>query len=169
MKTLRILFLVILSIIASLVTFTMGFMPIQMLKDMVSNNLTLARIEGEFEEISHPPNTRLVSQRSAVGLLAGNSNHCDYFVGQLRTYSGNRDILHEYYEKQKSIDPYGPVELLFIDDEPLYSFSENPLDHLSYEFSDPAAWSDADITADEHYFVYVFLIGFAPGRDPRCH
>lgn len=44
----------------------------------------LKRLEVSVANLKHPPGTRELAIESDLGLLQGNGNHCDYFVGALR-------------------------------------------------------------------------------------
>ena len=58
------------------------------IRDSLIHNLRLSRMKRLLDEISHPDNTEYIFSRSVLGLLAGNGNHCDYFVGEMRSFKG---------------------------------------------------------------------------------
>src|SRR2546423_80928 len=50
---------------------------------MIANNRYLHQMETALAAIPPPPQSEHLATRSAVGVLAGNGNHCDFFVGTL--------------------------------------------------------------------------------------
>lgn len=50
----------------------------------VPNELHLLQVKREFRALTHPPTSVLLDEAAELGLLEGNGNHCDFFVGQLR-------------------------------------------------------------------------------------
>jgi hypothetical protein len=49
-------------------------------RDTISHDLGLRHMAKSFSVIEHPDGSTHVETFTAVGLLAGNGNHCDYFV-----------------------------------------------------------------------------------------
>lgn len=47
-------------------------------------DLNQARFIRDFHHLPQLPDSILLQEKVAFGLLGGNSNHCDYYVGQLR-------------------------------------------------------------------------------------
>ncbi|WP_061297666.1 hypothetical protein [Herbidospora cretacea] len=70
-------FFVCLALLASIVACTLVFVVPQW-----RNNEKLARLHERVSMLSLPPDTEhdLRAEASVVGLLSGNSNHCDYLV-----------------------------------------------------------------------------------------
>src|SRR3954463_15671912 len=46
---------------------------------------TLWHLRGALAELEHPTGTTEIKGTSAVGLLSGNGNHCDFATYQVRT------------------------------------------------------------------------------------
>lgn len=70
--------------------------------DTIAHEQKLWRLEGSFRDVTHPAATALVTKRSRVGLLLGNGNHCDYFVGELRRTALSKELIREAYAPQRS-------------------------------------------------------------------
>ncbi|MEK7137275.1 MAG: hypothetical protein AAB853_03245, partial [Patescibacteria group bacterium] len=51
--------------------------------NMFLNTLSLRTFERNFAVIEHPALTTSLAMFSKIGQLGGNSNHCDYFIGNL--------------------------------------------------------------------------------------
>lgn len=62
----------------------------------------LQRLEETFANLKHPPGTRELAIESDLGLLQGNGNHCDYFVGSLRAGPVAQPALVDDYVAQHS-------------------------------------------------------------------
>jgi hypothetical protein len=68
--------------------------------DVVSNEFNLELIRYRINNISLEADATVLARRSAFGLLSGNSNHCDYFVGLLvKSNSSVEDVRREYSNK----------------------------------------------------------------------
>jgi hypothetical protein len=132
------------------------FFPV--VSDRLMNSWKLSKMETEFDKLDHPPGTVLLAQRSKVGVF-GNGNHCDFFVGQIRSYSCSKDLVEEFYEREsKKRRSY--VEVLFIDDE--------KTDFLCCYFSRLSDWGISQKPDHNMYLVKLFR-NESPNGDMRCH
>jgi len=134
--------------------------------DTMAHDRKLRRYQAALNEAQHPDDTSLIRAEKRVGLYAGNGNHCDYFVGELRRYAGSRQEIEAFYAGV-SIEEYGLVELLFVEDG---RFPEQARQTLPPKLDELAEWSAsaAELQADV-YLVYVLVPGFDAGYDIRCH
>ncbi len=87
----------------------------------LSNNIGLQKLSAQFESISHPVNSKPLERMTDIGILAGNGNHCDFIVAELRKYEGSRDDIEQAYADQ-TVPGFTPgynayVELYFAEDE----------------------------------------------------
>lgn len=135
--------------------------------DAVSHDLTLRAHEAEFKAMAHPPDTTLVARKSRVGLLAGNGNHCDYFVGELRTYSGPQEAISAFYDGYRPAGELAWLGIFFFEDgvlpEEAYWDLPQGLDSLS-------GWSRRLAHSREDYYIVCTVdVGYPPGFDLRCH
>jgi hypothetical protein len=68
-------------------------------------------MEEELAHIQHPVGTTFVSKRAKLGLLFGSENHCDFFVGELRSTDLSRGEVASFYQRQSISTDSGPVGL----------------------------------------------------------
>lgn len=68
------------------------------------NNFRLWRFEQHFAALSHPPQSKFIERKKAVGLF-GNGNHCDFFVAELRSFSGSQHNIRNFYHPIRIIVP----------------------------------------------------------------
>ncbi|MHB1457368.1 MAG: hypothetical protein ACYC0V_10690 [Armatimonadota bacterium] len=108
--------------------------------------------------------------------MFGNGNHCDYFVGELRSYSGDRKQVVKKYSTQSfwssESEENIPVEVLFIDHgkahEGILYWGVVPLD-LPDPVEDIIEDARKTYGKSEHlYITYIFDPGYATGLDMRC-
>jgi hypothetical protein len=136
------------------------------------NNADLRAFERSFAAIEHPPVSVSLATSSRFGNLGCASNHCDYFVGNLRSSHLSQDDLLAHYKEAAlpSPDPFieGPiaVDLWFFDDEILECTPE--VDGL---FNRQADWGVdlSEYKGKTLYIAYAEAAGAPPGADIRCH
>ncbi len=117
--------------------------------------------------VRHPAGTSHVTSQRRVGLLLGNGNHCDFFAGELRKYSGTREQLQAAYAGMTVPSPFGrypeEVRIAFFE-----APEARPLD-LPSDFDEPGEWDVPPSEAPSLYLVYLFNGGHETGYDLRCH
>ena len=135
------------------------------LRDVWAHNRRLARYVAEFEEMRHPENTSRISLHKRVGLISGNGNHCDYFVGEMRRFQGEREEIEGFYAGREVAGE--PVFVAFVENG---EFSELDRWSMPGGLDDPRDWLDslAD-SLEKVYVVYILDVGYEPGFDIRCH
>jgi len=140
--------------------------------DVTSNNGNLRHFAEGFAALPHAPHSSILSEYRFVG-GTGNSNHCDFLVGQLRASSLPETQIADFYETLDVTPPnttmgtWGgspprktPVSVAFLHDEVL----------TVYPFSDLLERDAPPLPTTENvYVVYAFEDGYPPGADPRCH
>lgn len=153
-----------------------------------SKDLNLARLKTEFQALPHPIDSELIQTYSEMGLIEGNSNHCDYFVAQLRRSSLSEKQIQAHYQQ---------LHLTAPERQHLFHQSEAPTlvpavfparvndteQTLVFEASLSEQWAGIpyivkDIASDPPpeaflnkqalYLVFV-LDGGYPASDLRCH
>jgi len=50
---------------------------------VIRHNSALSHLRKEFRFLPTPPKSRLLAEHSEVGLLVGNGDHCDFYVGRI--------------------------------------------------------------------------------------
>ncbi|HNT78768.1 MAG TPA: hypothetical protein PKH77_27490 [Anaerolineae bacterium] len=138
------------------------------------------RFVHNFEQIPHPANSELVVSRADTGLLVGNSNHCDFFAGQIRWSMLTQQEIEDFYrgqtiplarnrglwdEDKTAVDIY----TIFIEEEqityPLVGGLPTSLETASDWDIDLADYPEGIL-----YVVYAFDVGYEPGPwDLHCH
>ena len=82
----------------------------------VYQRIRLAGLERCFRRIQHPPGTALVERKDDFIPYA--SNYCAYFVGELRSFDGERQEIIDFYRQQDRDRPFSEdLYIVFIEDE----------------------------------------------------
>ena len=125
--------------------------------DSFKNDRTQKEFVENFKSIEHPAGTIMVAERDSMGLF-GNGNHCDFFVGQIRSYTGAKEELKGAYSASAS-----SVEIWFIDDPEIEYFYAGPFNKL-------ADWGiENDFTKINKIYLVYKLMNLPPNHDFRCH
>lgn len=138
------------------------------------NDSRMRKTERSFADIDHPLGSRLVKRVRRVGLMTGNSSHCDFFVGELRTYEGDRNKLQNYYQHATVWSPItntyqkSAVDIIFIENG---SIPDIWKEYLPRPFRTAKDWSlPTDTKNQQFYIVFFFDVGAAnSGCDFRCY
>jgi hypothetical protein len=126
--------------------------------DALRNSWKLYQMENQFGQLEHPPGTEQLSCRSKVGVF-GNGNHCDFFVGAIRSYTGSKGAIEAFYMKEfRTINVYGEVH--FIED--------NLSEIMCCYFRTLGDWGIARAPGQNLYLVKFFR-NEPPNNDMRCH
>ncbi|MCE5322729.1 hypothetical protein LLG46_05350 [bacterium] len=137
-----------------------------------SHDWNLMRLRHRFLRIEHPAGTKLVMKKSDLGLLIAASNHMDYFVGEMRSYSGSQARIRRFYSNKTIWNPIAgrryDIQVLFPDE--LDKLRARDPVVLEFEIPRPALemaknWSNKN--RNHFYIVYVFDPGYACRFDLR--
>jgi len=141
---------------------------------MLLNNADLKAFKRGFGTIVHPPASASLAISSRVGNLGCASNHCDFFVGNLRASPLPQDALLAHYTGMTIPAPFDrtifgestEVQIWFFDDEvPECAPAVDGLFNRQQDWGvDLSAHSGRTI-----YMVYAEEAGAPPGADIRCH
>lgn len=122
----------------------------------IYHDMNLSSFNKSFKSLKHPANTSLIKHHKEVGLLIGNSDHIDYFIGELRSYSGTKNDIKKFYRSQTIQNPITDkrqkVELVFID-------KSKPTDiniKLPYPVLNIA--DDLKQKHDQNYYYIIYVI-----------
>lgn len=129
---------------------------------MIQHNYRLAQYKESFQRMQHPFNTLPLAVKKGV-YAGGFGGTSDYFVGEIRQYTGAKQEVEAFYQEQSSGNPLlGNVELIFV-------VAGKPLDDLlPYEVRDISAWEiPSPDLKDDLYLVFFMETGDA-GLDIRC-
>ena len=136
--------------------------------DTLSNNLNLWRLERSFAAIRHPPATEPIRSEGRVGLLSGNGNHCDYFVGELRAFQGAFSALSDAYSGARVFDPVAgramPLEVSEVNGDEI-SAAAVPIDLESV-----SAWTWGGRTpSGSRLYLVSYFANYEANGDWSCH
>lgn len=137
--------------------------------DAITNDRCLSQITSQLNTLSQPPNTIQISSRSAVGLLSGNGNHCDFFTGSVYRSQSTVEVIQQHYKGRQFQNPVtGKDEdwdLIILKDD--HSFDSV---WLPDDFDHPGAWqlTPASYATGTLFLVYAMRSYDANG-DSRCN
>lgn len=123
------------------------------LSPCLPHDLRLRRLKSEYSKLAHPAGSRVLEARSELGLLEGNGNHCDYFVGELRVAPVDEVTLKGFYGPTTQLDLIAGTPFL----------SSSPRDELL------VIGSGVKAVAGETLYVVSLYDSEPPGVDFRCH
>jgi hypothetical protein len=153
LKSVRLLILLLSLIFLGLILFAVS---------AISHNFRLAAYERQFNSIRYPPDTLLIARQSGVdqGTL---TNHCGYFVGELRQYSGDESKILSFYGQQAMVQAFDcDFQIEFLADGALHE------DILPWEFGTPQDWGlEPDDLTGKVYVVFIWPTGES-WFDYRC-
>ena len=139
--------------------------PFPIYKDYLVHDYKLEREAWAFKQLEHPPGTSRIAFQKYLDLYVGNSNHCDYFVGELRQYTGDSQAIESFYA-DKVVDGLGVSVAIARNGDLLEELQQSD---MPFQFDNLPVWSTSSAPARDHlYLVYIFDINFDPGWDIRC-
>ena len=118
--------------------------------------IALQEFETAFQEVQHPVGTESLSLRTTVGDFADSEQGCDFYVGEVRSYDGNEDVILAVYAHQVVRD--NPIQVLFLEG------GEIPV-QMSHSLPEPLndlmEWGlPSDAGQSPLYMVYVAVVGY---------
>jgi hypothetical protein len=146
------------AVAACLLLLVIAIVPI--FRDPLINSWRSYRFRQAIKAIDHPQGTLAVDDESQMGLLVGNSNHCDYYVAQLRSYEGDFAAIESHYETATF---FNPVTQLYESPD----VARFPTDETFFA-SELVGWRFVPDDERSLYIVYIFRI-YEPNADLRCH
>jgi hypothetical protein len=133
-------------------------------RDVLAHEYDLFRYSQEFRNLDHPAGTSSVAYKAFVGHITGNGNPCNYFVGNLRRYTGERQAIEAFYANQDYAGLGGG--LAFIENG---EFKLTDLEWLPPGLKTLSAWLDPPGDARASlYLVFSFHLDLDSGLDFRC-
>ncbi len=134
---------------------------------MLLHNHHLVGVEEAFSLINHPENTHPLGGVSRVGLLVGSGNHCDFFVGQVRSTTEDWESVAMHYHT---------LGRKFAFDLAVSKFEDGVLQverdaiRPPFDLESLSGWGVEKAPQGEWiYAVYVADPGHAPEHDYRCY
>ena len=125
-----------------------------------------------YSHITHPPTTQHVKSYKQLGLLIGNGNHIDLFVGEVRSYSGSCQQIIDWYDSrdvpsQLAHGERVPIEIVFVDNNRI---SSSESDYLRpFPIGEIVRDIGSSHSTNLHYYIVYVLdaTGYPPGFDIR--
>ena len=140
-------------------------------RDAIANSWRLHHFRGSLTSLPHLPGTSRVCVFSEVALFRGNSNHCDYFIAEIRTYSGPKSAIKSHYAPLRIDNPITKkkekVDIIFfaggrvLDPEVWWW----PL----YGFEDISAWNIPAGSENLSMYALAVFNMYDANWDIRCH
>jgi len=138
-------------------------------RDSFSNSWKLRKIQKALRDIPVPPNTQRLASNSAVGLLVGNGNHCDFFAGEMFRSKLSADTILQHYTNRLFLNPVtGYKEEIDV------QVLSHPT-HLSSlwlpdSFTEPTDWGiSTDTFSQGTIYLVKVMRSYDANLDPRCH
>lgn len=165
----------ILIVIVSAILLSFVAFAVALLWKVPLHNANLRAFERSFAIVAHPEKSQLLVALTDFGGF-GNSNHCDYFVGEFRSSSLPHDDIVRHYAgmtikspdiTQHAWDGEPPMES---DVEVYFTDTDRDL----FEWYPWSEWlAQAPQQPKEHngttYLVFALEDGYPPLGDYRCH
>lgn len=125
------------------------------------NNDLMAReqlqdLETAFQGIHHPAGTEPSSARNFKGEFTGREQGCDFFVGEIRSYSNGQDDVLSSYSAQ--VVAGNPVHTLFLEDGQIPGRVSSAFPESLHDLAD---WQlPEDVGQQQLYLVYVIAADY---------
>ena len=115
-----------------------------------------------FQGIQHPAGTEQVSSRSLLGEFTGGEQGCDFYVGEIRSYSDSQDVVLSAYSDQEVSGH--PIQVQFLEGGQIPSQEGSALPD---SLNDVADWQlPLEVGQQQLYMVYVMVMDYG-GFDCR--
>lgn len=129
---------------------------------MLAHNTQLSRYDKALRQLEHPMGTSRIASKKDVSSF-WSKNACDYFVGELRQYSGASWEIRDFYVDQPREDSsLESIELLFIEN------GEFPEDVLPDTLDTLEEWGVSSSGPGEKLYIIYFSTTGASFFDYRC-
>lgn len=133
------------------------------MSDIHSNNRNMNKLKRIFQNIKHYKGVEIIDKKAMFGLLVGNGNHCDYFVGLLCKYDGEFQEVAKYYSGLEFDCPINNQKDKFSIIRPV----DGKFDAwLPYDADELTFWKHNN--EKKVFLLYVFR-SYEANNDLRCH
>lgn len=136
-----------------------------------SHDWNLLLLRRNYAKLKHPSGTHIIAENSKLGLLIANSNHIDYFVGELRSYTGSRSDIRRFYKTKTVWNPIAHqqqnVELQFVDELNVDEYTDLSVPDPIIDIINKFSGKHAPGNRNKLYVIYVFDPGYPCGLDIR--
>ena len=126
--------------------------------------IELQDFETTFSNIQHPAGTEQVSLRTLKGDFDGNGQGCDFFLGAIRNYAGDKETINTTYAGQMVKDY--PIQMALLNGGQI---SEETAVNLPESLKNLAAWElPADTSEQSLYMVYLVVLDYGKDLKLKC-
>jgi hypothetical protein len=161
--------IIICSAVIALPLLLLGLLFASCVPDYFTNNRQLHQIENALTAIPIPPQTQRLVTRSAVGLLVGNGNHCDFFAGTVFRSSSPPDLVRQHYAGRTFLNPVTgkkeQVDAMIVSNVEAWNSQSLPASYESLQGWDlsPQKLSEGTV------FLVSIMRSYKANNDCRCH
>ena len=144
------------------------FVVVSVGPDTIADSRHLHQLERALAEVPTPPDTEQLDTHSGVGILVGNGNHCDFFVGTVFRSSSTSDSIRQHYAGRTFISPITSKQEQF--DVTILTNRESLSGlWLPYRFDQPEAWGLSEQTfVTGTVFLVSIMRSYEANNDWRC-
>ena len=135
----------------------------------------LTQLQRSYHAFEHLPDSHLLAQKSFFGNSSGSSNHCEYVLSQLRSFTGAAESLEAFYTDTRAQRfQFNPVNPAYFHVEKLTpeQTQKCQLPHEAYLFSttDCSHWGikPQDLAKKTVYLIQL-VVHESKDPDARCH
>jgi len=138
-------------------------------RDSFNNSRNLVKIQQALREIPIPSNTHRFASNSALGLLVGNGNHCDFFAGEIFRSELSPDAILQHYTNRLILNPItGDKEE--IDVRVITNAIQLSSLWLPDRFTHPDAWGiSTDTFSNATVYLVSVMRSYNANHDMRSH
>jgi len=116
----------------------------------------IQELEVAFQEIQHPAGTERISSRNFIGEFTGGKQGCDFFVGEIRSFSGEQEGVLTAYSDQQIIG--NPVQTVSLDN---MQIPDSVSSALPATLNNLADWKLPGVAEQRQlYLVYVTVADY---------
>lgn len=133
--------------------------------DDTMKEITIGMLETSFKEIQHPGGTEQIALQKEVGQFAGDNQKCDFFIGEVRSYTGTPENIQTFYAGQKVKD-FGDVRVVMLENN---SVPETEKTNLPGNLNSLSQWNLPPAAKGPLYLVYVFSVDNDTYNSLQCH
>ncbi len=138
-------------------------------RDSFNNSWNLGKIQKALREIPIPSNTQRLASNSAVGLLVGNGNHCDFFAGEIFRSELPADAILQHYTNRLILNPV-TSDKEEIGVRILTNATQLSSLWLPDRFTHPDAWGvSTDTFSNATIYLVSVMRSYDANHDVRCH
>ncbi|OGO12839.1 MAG: hypothetical protein A2Y53_00985 [Chloroflexi bacterium RBG_16_47_49] len=120
----------------------------------LAGGTVLREFKDTFQDVQHPAGTEHLSLRTKMGEFTGGVKGCDFFVGEVRRFPGNKEIILATYSTQTTTS--NPLQVVFLESGQLPPQVSDSLPEL---LNDLAGWELPPGAGQQPmYMVYLLVV-----------